>query len=94
MAPTRFPARVDRDAMNPPLSTGKGTTHVTHALAFDEPGGHPAAVTGAGVKTSQVRAAQRFRAPVESRGGWFEGLPDDAFAPATNVRTALTVIPH
>ncbi|MFF0250362.1 hypothetical protein ACWEU6_10205 [Streptosporangium sandarakinum] len=44
------------------------------------------------MRTSQVRAAQRFRAPVESRGGWFEGLPDDAVASATNVRTAVAAV--
>ncbi|GAA2873365.1 hypothetical protein GCM10020220_073280 [Nonomuraea rubra] len=47
----------------------------------------------AGVLHQKFKAAERFRALVEGRGGWFEELPEGSFAPATGVNTVVVVIP-
>ncbi|MFG3438405.1 DUF3560 domain-containing protein [Nonomuraea sp. NPDC047897] len=83
----------DRIVMNPPFSGGKDILHVTHALQFFKPGGRLVAVMGAGVIFQQSKAAERFRALVEERGGEFEPLPAGSFAPATDANTVVVVIP-
>ncbi|MEV0379727.1 DUF3560 domain-containing protein [Nonomuraea sp. NPDC050643] len=83
----------DRIVMNPPFSGGKDIAHVAHALSFLKPGGRLVAVMGAGVIFQQFKAAAKFRALVEERGGEFEPLPPESFAPATNINTVVVVIP-
>ncbi|MGW4639641.1 DUF3560 domain-containing protein [Sphaerisporangium sp. NPDC004334] len=93
VSPSHYPDRFDRVVMNPPFSGGKDIMHVTHALRFAAPGGLVVAVMAAGVTFSTTRAATSFRDQIEQRGGRFEELPDDAFAPMTGVRTVIAVIP-
>lgn len=83
----------DRVVMNPPFSGGKDIAHVAHALRFLKPSGRLVAVMGAGVIFQQFKAAEKFRALVEERGGKFEPLPPESFAPATGVNTVVVVIP-
>lgn len=83
----------DRVVMNPPFSGGKDIAHITHALQFLKPCGRLVAVMSAGVIFQQVKAADKFRALVEERGGEFEPLPACSFAPATGVSTVVLVIP-
>ncbi|UBU16601.1 DUF3560 domain-containing protein [Nonomuraea gerenzanensis] len=83
----------DRIVMNPPFSGGKDIAHVTHALGFLKPGGRLVAVMAAGVLHQKFKAAERFRALVEERGGWFEELPEGSFAPVTGINTVVVVIP-
>lgn len=83
----------DRIVMNPPFSGGKDILHVGHALQFLRPGGRLVAVMAAGVIFHQSKAAEKFRALVDERGGEFEPLPAESFAPATNASTVVVVIP-
>jgi 16S rRNA G1207 methylase RsmC len=83
----------NRVVMNPPFSGGKDILHITHALRFLKPGGRLVAVMAAGVIWHQSKAAEKFRALVEERGGEFEPLPAGSFAPATDANTVVVVIP-
>ncbi|WP_345486110.1 methyltransferase, partial [Planotetraspora phitsanulokensis] len=81
----------DRVVMNPPFSDGKDLYHVAHATKFVKPGGLLVAVMGASVIYRQTKDAERFRAMVDERGGWFEPLPAGSFAPATNANTVIAI---
>ncbi|MEU6719855.1 methyltransferase [Nonomuraea sp. NPDC046802] len=83
----------DRVVMNPPFLEGRDIAHVTHALRFVRPAGRLVSVMGEGVTTSRTKAAASFRDLVDERGGWFEDLPADSFAPATTCSTVIVVIP-
>lgn len=86
--------RYDRVLMNPPFARQADIAHVTHALGFVRPGGRVVAVMSAGAEFRSDKTATAFRDLVAGRGGWFERLPDDAFAASgTKVRTVLVVIP-
>ncbi|WP_431928736.1 DUF3560 domain-containing protein [Nonomuraea jabiensis] len=91
--PDQYPMRFDRVVMNPPFSKGQDIQHVTHALRFLKPGGRLIAVMAAGVLHHTFKTAERFRTLVEERGGRFEPLPPDSFAPATSASAVVVVIP-
>lgn len=84
----------DRVVMNPPFSGQADIKHVNHALGFLKPDGILVAVMSAGVSFRDNRLTREFRDLVESRGGWFEDLPEGAFkAAGTMVRTVMVTIP-
>ena len=68
--------------------------HVTHALKFLKPGGKLVSVMSASVIFRENKLTKEFRDLVESRGGFFEKLPDGSFKESgTMVRTVIVVIP-
>ncbi len=84
----------DRVVMNPPFMKQADIKHVTHALKFLKPDGVLVAVMSAGVIFRSNRLPVEFRQMVESRGGYFEELPDGAFKESgTMVNTVIVVIP-
>ena len=84
----------DRVVMNPPFKFQSDIKHVTHALKFLKPGGKLVSVMSASVMFRENKLTKEFRELVESRGGFFEVLPDGSFKESgTMVRTVIVVIP-
>ena len=87
-----------RVVMNPPFSyqghPQADIDHVTHALRFIRPdGGRLVSIMSSGVLFRENKKTTEFREMIADRGGYFERLPDKAFAVSgTNVNTCFVVV--
>ncbi len=86
--------RFDRVVMNPPFAQQAEIDHVMHATRFLKAGSRLVSVMSAGALFRTNVKAKAFRAFVEDFGGWFEELPEHAFAASgTSVRAVILTLP-
>ena len=84
----------DRVVMNPPFRLRQDIKHVLHALKFLKPGCKLVSVMSASVLFREDKLTKDFRDLVDSRGGFFEELPDGSFKESgTMIKTVIAAIP-
>lgn len=85
----------DRVVMNPPFENYRDVMHVMYVYEFLKPGGRLVSIVGANAQNSKAAKYEEFRAWLDEVGGYFEDLPEKAFAKGdvpTQVSTVAVVI--
>lgn len=81
----------DAVIMNPPFSEQRDARHIIAAWKHVKAGGALVAICGAGITFRNTALAQFVRKLAQDFGS-IEHLPDNSFAPQTNMNTALLVL--
>lgn len=85
------PARFDVVVMNPPFSEQRDARHVLAAWRHVKEGGALASICGSGISFRDTAYSIAVR-NIVSKFGVIEHLPENSFAPQTNVNTVMLVL--